>query len=69
MVLLPLTFMTDSTINLMSGPHHECAPSSILRKYLRITHKPRHGPAHGLAIGCILLLGKSNLPLSPISSY
>ena len=24
MVLSPLTFIVDPTMNLMSGPHHEC---------------------------------------------
>lgn len=33
MMLPPLTFMMDPTMNLMSGPHHECKrrESTILR--------------------------------------
>ena len=33
---------------------------------IQTSYKPRPGPAHGLAMGCILQMGKSNLLSSPI---
>ena len=49
MVLLPLTFMVDPTMNLISEIHHECERREhhgiVLREYLIITtwiHTLRH---------------------------
>ena len=55
MVLPSLTFIVDPTMNLMSGPHHECERRehhfTILQDYIRIFRIPQ--PCH-------LKLGKLN---------